>query len=113
MRTTTKRKVWGRNQTIAAIRTAIHELEKALATNTETRNEAIAKVLKDLQFAAEGMDIYKVDRRRLRAAIEREKGHLETLLEQAKAVPVTMEEKALARVAKQKQKDVRGNKRLP
>lgn len=107
MRTTTKRKLWGRGQTVSALRCAIQELEKALATDTEARNEAIGRALTDLKHAAEGLEIYKVDRRRLRTAIERERSHLVTLLEQATAIPITIQEKVLAKVARKKKEPVK------
>jgi hypothetical protein len=53
------------------------------------------------------MDIYKVERKRIRTALEREKKHMSAILEMAKAIPITQEEKVVAKVTRAKKKAVK------
>jgi len=57
--------------------------------------------------AAGAMDIYKVERKRIRTALEREKKRLSAIFETAKSIPITQEEKAVAKVTRAKKKAVK------
>lgn len=53
------------------------------------------------------MDIHKVERKRIRTALEREKKRLSAIFDMAKAIPITQEEKAAARVTRAKKRAVK------
>ncbi len=108
MRYTTKHKLWGRNQLVVTLRSMVQDLDqaqKALDEHdiTELRQRLSNATIR-CKTAAEGMDIYKVERKRIRAALERERKNLAAIMELAKAIPVTQGEKAVAKVARIKRK---------
>jgi Holliday junction resolvasome RuvABC ATP-dependent DNA helicase subunit len=80
---------------VSAIRGAIQALE-----NGNLPQEKVEEALKQLRIAAQGMDIYNLDRKRLAAALQREIKNLQPILEMAKAIPITEDEKTINRKEK-------------
>ena len=96
MRKTTRRKILGRDQLIVGLRGAMQTLTKVLDSNDPAVLRAAAgAAIGYLRRAGEGMDIYGLDRKRVRAALERVISLLETLMGDAAAIAITPEEKAL------------------
>lgn len=102
MRSTTKRKVWGRNSTVAAIRGTIQDLERALKVPDKVDVDAVTHALEHLKWAAECMGVYKQETARLQKAIKRELGHLELLMKQANGEAITPQEKLITRAQRKK-----------
>ena len=101
MKKTTIRRTWGRSQLVQQLRGAIADVERARDAKARAdRNSALTNALKSLKLAAEAMDIYGIDRKRIRFSLELERKHLEALLERAKGIPLTMDEKTMARQKK-------------
>lgn len=99
MRYSTRHKLWGRGLVVSAIRGSIQALE-----NGKPPQEKIEEALKQLKAAAQGMDIYKLDRKRLAGAIRKEIKRLQLILDEAKAIPITEDEKIINRKKKQDKK---------
>lgn len=97
MRTTTKRKLWGRGHVAQALRAASQLLADAAKAAGKPVEDPLVKeicdVIKELKEAVEAIGIYRVPNKRLQAAILREKAHMDDLLAIAMAIPVTAEEK--------------------
>jgi hypothetical protein len=83
---------------VQELNTLIPELEKESSLEI-----LIAKVKTCLQRAIEAHDIYKVNRKRIRTAIEREIDNLNVLLQEVVGLPITPEEKVLAKHNKVKE----------
>ncbi len=113
MRYSTKHKLYGRSQLVTGLRSIISELDQAIkATDAPVPKAADIKAHLQVAIArchdaAQAMDIYKVERKRIRAALERERKNLAGIMDLAKAIPVTLEEKAAARVSRAKAKGVK------
>ena len=103
-RRSTNRKILGRAQLISSIRIALDALGKAASGQKEPA-EAAQLSIEALQRAAQWLDIYKVDRKRVKIAVNREIKHLTELLEVAKSLPITVEEKAIAKMKWGKEHD--------
>jgi len=100
MRKTTKRKVLGRDQLIASIRTATYQLNKSKeAVTIEEKAAFIRSAMETLKRAAEALEIYGVDRKRLTDAIDvlvtDMNTRLESIMGKAKDIAITQDEKAI------------------
>ena len=113
MRHSTKHKLYGRVQLVQAIRTMLQNLEEASKAadkpglNAPAIKAHLQTAINHCLQAAGAMDIYKVERKRIRTALEREKKHMSAILEMAKAIPITQEEKVVAKVTRAKKKAVK------
>ncbi len=111
MRYSTKYKLYGRSQLVTGLRSIISELDQAIkATDAPVPRAADIKVhlqaaIARLYDTAQAMDIYKVERKRIQAAIERKQKILTALVDTAKAIPITQDEKVLAQRAKKEAKE--------
>ncbi len=104
MRYVIKHKLWGRNQLIVGIRGLISDLneaETALNTMQPGREYKTSDLRAYLEAAiarcrevARGMDIYALERKRIKAGLDRERKNLAALLDLAKSIAITEEEKA-------------------
>lgn len=106
MRTSTRRKYWGRSGVAQALRGAQHALEGAIAeTGKETPLElALKEVSKELGQALEAWKVYQLEQKRVRGKIEREMKNISDILAEVKGIPVTKEEKIAKKVTKTKLK---------
>lgn len=104
IRQTTRRKYYGRSQAAGALRDALQGLEEAINLSQKPLDDplptALRKAIRGLERALEACQVYNIDRKRLRASLAREKGHLQALVDQLVALPVLPQEKLLARVKK-------------
>lgn len=101
MRNSTKHKLFGRTQLVQAIRATILDLDTAQhALEQRQINTTMAflqESIKRLDYAAQAMDIYRVERKRILTALHRAKEELEIAVTLAKAIPVTQVEKTEAK----------------
>jgi len=108
MRYRTKHKLYGRAHLVVTLRTMLQELDEASKAanvpglNAPAINTHLQAAIRHCLEAARTMDIYKVERKRIRTALEREKKRLSAIFDMAKAIPITQEEKAAARVTRAK-----------
>ncbi len=103
MRYVTKHKLWGRSQLVVGIRgliTDLNEAETALNTMQPGREYKTGDLRAHLEAAiarcqevAKGMDIYALERKRIKVGLDRERKNLAELLDLAKSIPITQEEK--------------------
>ena len=75
MRTSTKRKTYGRTNMAQALRSAVADLDRAI----------------------EAFDVYSIERKRLRAALVKQKTALQELFIEVAELPITQEEKTIAK----------------
>jgi hypothetical protein len=75
LRTSTKRKTYGRTNCAQALRTAVADVDRAIAA----------------------FDLYSVERKRIRAAMVKQKESLQELVNDVAGIPITAEEKAVAK----------------
>lgn len=92
----TKRKRWGRSALVQFLRGTLLALVRARDTeDADVRKAAILEAHEEVRRAAEAMDIYGLDRKRLRAALDKEISHIELLMAEAASIAVTSDEKAI------------------
>jgi len=106
MRQTTRRKYYGRSSIAQALRTAASELcaaiEEAERPPTESPLAArLQKVAKCLDNALEAEKVYALQRKRVRSHLERERKHIQALIDEVTGVPVLPDEKVLAKRKKE------------
>ncbi len=101
MRYSTRHKIYGRTQLAQCLSSSLDEAKKALHFLEQAQYEdlvtSLVSINTSLSQAATGMDLYKVERKRIRAGLERMQKQAEELLEQARAIPITQVEKTEAR----------------
>jgi len=107
MRYVTKHKLWGRSQLVVGIRgliTDLNEAETALNTMQPGQEYKTGDLRAHLEAAiahcrevVKGMDIYGLERKRIKAGLDRERKNLAALLDLAKSIPITQEEKTAAK----------------
>ena len=104
MRTTTRRKTYGRSNMAQAVRAALHGLEEALvgAAPEPPLVLAIRKTIVDLNRALESYRVYGMTSKRIHTEIETEKARLSDLLNRIVALPITQEEKLAVRGAQRR-----------
>lgn len=105
IRSSPKRKIWGRGALCQELRHAAQtltevakQLEKPLEHPLATQ---LRQVISELNLAVTNIDIYKVPNRQLRRKILNAVKLVEGLLEEAKNTAVTAEEKALKKTERQ------------
>ena len=108
MRQTTRRKYYGRSAIVQALRTAANELGTAITEAEKPPAETplaaqLRKVARCLDNAIEAEKIYALQRKRVRTHLERERKHIQDLIDEVTGIPVLPDEKVLAK-RKQEQK---------
>jgi hypothetical protein len=100
MRQTTKRKIWGRGTIAQSLRAAIVGLNSALES-VEKKDQpellALQQIQKNINQAIEYYVIYGLNRKRLLIALEKEKKHISELLQKFIDLPITKDEKTIAK----------------
>lgn len=101
MRQTTRRKTYGRSALAQALRSAVESLKVAIDDNERDPETPLVVHTKEA-IAAMGralyaFDIYGLDRKRMRAALEKIIDQAQELLTQVIALPITQDEKVLAK----------------
>lgn len=102
MRKPTRRKFYARSAIASELRIAATELQKAIELAGKPPEESplslnLSEVVKVLNRAIENERIYQLGRKRIQAALVREKKAIEQLLAEVKGVPITQDEKLLAK----------------
>lgn len=107
MKQTTRRKYYAKSAAGGALNSAIYGLKLAIdeagreQPHTPLYN-ALQKVAKDLQDAAESFDVYAFNRKRLQNKLKKQLSELQSILQELHATPVTQEEKLAAKVKRKK-----------
>jgi hypothetical protein len=111
MRNKTRRKLWGRARLVVELRSTIQEIEAAMKA-AELPGIHGREIIGHLRAAiancydaGQAMDIFKVDRKRIRAALEKERERLAKIMDMARVIPITVGEKAVAKTARAKAKE--------
>ncbi len=107
MRTATKRKLYGKSAAGGALRTTINDLQAAIVEAGRPQPHAplyvaLQAVAADLKRAADSFDIYNLKRKRLPKELKKELVRIEGLLQERLGIPVTKEEKLIAKVKKKR-----------
>lgn len=101
IRHSTQQKLWGRSAVVQCIRSIQGHVAKANEALTRNDIEAVRDNLmhlsKNCHAAAENMDIYGLERKRIKAGLARLKKDADALLEATLAIPVTQVEKVAAK----------------
>ncbi|MDD5510797.1 MAG: hypothetical protein PHI12_08305 [Dehalococcoidales bacterium] len=111
MRKTTRRKYWGRSAIAGSLRTALNELNEAIAIASKPPAESplatsIQKVLEDVSRALEAEKLYILGRKKISDRLVEEKRSLEELLQEVIDVPVLPDEKVVAKQERKKKKAI-------
>ncbi|MBI4286309.1 MAG: hypothetical protein HY670_10515 [Chloroflexi bacterium] len=106
MRQSTRRRYYGRSNIASSLRSALNELQEAIKLSQKPLETplsvSLGKVMADLQRAEEAYLIFNVGRKRIARKIEREKKHIAELLAEVTSIPVTKEEKLIAKTGRKK-----------
>lgn len=109
MRQSTRRRYYARSNVAASLRSAAAELQQTIQLAGQPPAEtplsqSLRKVLKSIEQAIEYERLYQLGRKRIKAKLEREKRNLELLIQEIAGVPVTRDEKLVARVKSENNK---------
>lgn len=107
MRQVTRRKYYGRLSIVQALRTAASELNNAITEAEKPPPESplssqLRKVAKCLDNALKAEKIYALQRKRVKAHLERERKHIQDLIVEITGIPIFPDEKAIAKRKKAK-----------
>lgn len=105
MRNTTRKKYYGRSAATGALSSAINSLQAAIEEAGKPQPhpplyDALKSVAADIGRSADLFDVYNLKRKRLQKQLRGELVRLEKMLQEVQSVPVTQEEKLLAKRAK-------------
>jgi hypothetical protein len=99
MRKSTERKVLGRGAVVQALKSAANGIT-AIVQSMESDPPEIKElrgIIASIERAIEWHDIYKMRRPRLRGVLEKEKANITAIIQKFTELPITQEEKILAK----------------
>jgi len=102
LRKPTRRRYYARITLVGQFTSALGELQKSIELASQPPAESpltisLGNVVKTLTRAIEYEKMYQLGRKRIQAALVREKKAIEQLLADVKGVPITQDEKLLAK----------------